>query len=119
MNRENDSDLIFASVVDTAYIVNFIRFIEKAYGSQSSSTPLAINLAVYNAQGMWLALGNNYPGDDKLVKWAKQHLELGKYYIKNIRSQAKLLPKTICDHMWQAFHREKANVFDDAGTFRV
>jgi hypothetical protein len=119
MNRENDSGLIFASVVDTAYIVNFIRFIEKAYGSQSSSTPLAINLAVYNAQGMWLALGDNYPGDDKLVKWAKQHLELGKYYIKNIRSQAKLLPKTICDHMWQAFHREKANVFDDAGTFRV
>ncbi len=119
MNREPDLDLYFASVVDTAYVVNFIRFIEKAYGSQSSSIPLAVNFAIYNAQGMWLAVGSDYPGDEKLVKWSKQHLELGKYYIKSIRKEGRLLPKKICDHLWQAFHREKANVFDDAGSFRM
>jgi hypothetical protein len=67
---------------------------------------------------MWLALSSDFRDDDKRVTWPKQHLELGKYYIKNIRKEGKLLPKKICDHIWQAFHREKANVFDGAGTFR-
>lgn len=118
MNREPDSDLAFASVADAAYIVNFIRFIWEVYGSQSPSIPLAVNFAIYNAQGMWLAVSGDFRDDDKRVTWPKQHLELGKYYIKNIRKEGRLLPKKICDHIWQAFHREEANVFDGAGTFR-
>ncbi len=119
MNREQDSDLVFASVADAAYVANFIRFIEKVYSSQPSSIPLAVNFAIYNARGMWLAVNGDHRGDDKRVKWPKQHLELGKYYIKSIRKEGRLLPRKICDHIWQAFHREKANVFDAAGNFRM
>ena len=119
MNREPDSDLAFAAIADAAYVVNFIRFIEKLYGSRSPSIPLAVNLAIYNARGMWLAASTDYSEDNKRVKWPKQHLELGKYYIKGIRKEGRLLPRKICDHIWQAFHREKADVFDAAGSFRV
>jgi len=57
--------------------------------------------------------------DDKLVKWQGQHLELERFYIENLAEEAKLLPKRISDRIWQAFHRERATVFDDAGTLKL
>ncbi len=65
----------------------------------------------------WLAVSSQSSQDSR-VKWQEQHLELGKFFAENISEERKLLTKAICDHLWQSFHREKCNLFDDAGTFR-
>lgn len=117
--EDKDLGLYFASQADTAYIVNFVRFIEQVYGIYLPLTPLVVSFTIYNARGMWLATGHKYADPDELMKWQKQHLELGKFYVENLAEEAKLLPKKISDRIWQAFHREKANVFDDAGAFQI
>ena len=117
--RQRGEDLCFASLAEPAYIVNFVRFIEKIYGIYLSTTPIVLNFAIYNAKGMWLAVSRHFVADDKLVKWQGQHLELERFYIENLAEEAKLLPKRISDRIWQAFHRERATVFDDAGTLKL
>ncbi len=119
IREPGESGLYFASLADTAHIVNFMCFIENIYGIYLPSTPLVVSFALYNAKGMWLAVGKQFWGDGSVVKWQKQHLELGKFYAENLSGERKLLTKTICDRLWQAFHRERANVFDDAGTFQI
>ena len=112
-------NLRFVSLEDAAYIVNFVRFIEKVYGTYLPSTPLVVNFAIYNAKGMHLSAEGLPREEAKLEQWQKQHLELEKFYIENLAEEAKLLPKRISDRIWQAFHREGATVFDDAGTLQL
>jgi len=81
--------------------------------------PLVVNLTIYNAKGMWLAVSSLPSEESKLVRWQKQHLELEKVYTENLTVERKLLTKKICDRLWQAFHYEKSNLFDDNGTFRA
>lgn len=116
ITQDEDLGLYFASEYHTAYIVNFMRLIEKIYEIYLPLTPLIVSFAIYNARGMWLATRGRY---DKKVKWQKQHLELGKFYAENLPEERKLLTKTICDRLWQAFHQDRATVFDDAGTFQI
>lgn len=116
--RERGENLFFASVADAAYIVNFVYFIERVYGIHLPVTPVVVNFAIYNAKGIRLGLKRSFLLDTEPVKWRKQHLELEKFYIENLAEEAKLLPKRICDRLWQAFHLEKSNVFDDTGTFQ-
>jgi hypothetical protein len=110
------TDKYFAGQADTALIVNFMRFIQDVYEHYLPLRPLVVNFSIYNANGMWLAASMNSDGDSR-VKWQKQHLELGKFYAENISEKRKLLTKAICDHLYQAFNRERCNLFDDAGTF--
>lgn len=77
-----------------------------------------VSFSILNSKGIWLATGNNIEEQSR-VKWQKQHLELGKFYTDNISEERKLLTKGVCDRLWQCFHREKSNLFDDAGTFRA
>ena len=107
-------DPSFASIAHAAYIVNFVLFIEKVYSIYLPLTPLVLGFAIYNAKGMWLAASRQVD-KDKRVKWQRQHLELEKFYIENLATEAKLLAKRINDRIWQAFHREEAAVFDDKG----
>ena len=116
---QDTEDLCFASQIHAAYIVNFVLFIEKVYGTYLPLTPLVVSFAIYNAEGMWLAAGSDFVENEKQVTWKRQHLELQKFYIENLAEEAKLLPKRINDHIWQAFHHERAIVFDDAGTLRL
>jgi len=90
-----------------------MRFVESIYEVYLPLTALVINFAIYNAKGIRLSPTNHRFTD----KWAKQHLELGKFYTENLPEERKLLTKTICDRLWQAFHLERATVFDDNGTF--
>ena len=108
----------FAGQADTASIVNFMGFIENIYEQYLPLTPIVVSLAIYNAKGIWLADSESTRRDEP-IKWQKQHLELGKFYAENISEEHKLLTKHICDKLWQAFHREESNVFDDAGTFQT
>ncbi len=112
-------DFRFTSVQNAAYIVNFVTFIERIYGIYLPMMPVVLNLAIYNARRMWLGAGSRFPDDDKLVKWREQHLELGKFYIENLADEAKLLPKRVNDRIWQAFHRDKAVIFDDEGNLKL
>ncbi|MDR9459992.1 MAG: hypothetical protein RI591_07620, partial [Dehalococcoidia bacterium] len=112
-------DLHFASKKDAAYIVNFIMFIEQVYGTYLPRMPLVLNFVIYNADDMWLAATGQVSEEDKLVKWQGQHLELEKFYIENLADEAKLLPKRINDRIWQAFHRERAVLFDDEGNLTI
>jgi len=116
ITQDEDLGLYFASEYHTAHIVNFMRLIERIYEIYLPLTPLVVNFAIYNAKGMCLATGGRY---DKRVRWQKQHLELGKFYTENLPEERKLLTKTICDRLWQAFHYERATVFDDSGTFQI
>jgi len=68
---------------------------------------------------MYLAASRGDSARDRLVRWQKQHLELGKFYTDNISEERKLLTKAICDRLYQSFNRERCNQFDDAGTFRT
>lgn len=113
---EHEQDgLCFLNAVDAQRIVDFVSFMEKVYGTYLPLTPLVLNFAIYNAKGMWLRVSQYSWSEDKLVQWQRQHLELEKLYIENLATEAKLLAKRICDLIWQAFHRERANVFDEAG----
>ena len=113
---DGQSEKCFAGVADTALIVNFMRFIQDVYDQYLPLRPLVVSLAIYNARDMWLAASPNSRGDG-LVRWQKQHLELGKFYTDNISEERKLLTKTICDRLYQAFNRERCDQFDGAGTF--
>jgi len=106
-----------ASLVEIPLVVNFMVFIQRIYEQYLPLTPLAINLAIYNAKDIWLATSNS--GNDSRVKWQEQHLELGSFYAENISEERKLITKAICDRLWQCFHHETCNLFDDAGTFRL
>jgi len=114
---DGQSEKCFAGVAHTALIVNFTGFIQEVYNQYLPLRPLIVSFTIYNAKDMWLAAsrGNS---EDRLVKWQKQHLELGKFYTDNISEERKLLTKAICDRLYQAFNRERCNEFDDAGTFR-
>ena len=111
---ETGLSLCFASQYHTAYIVNFMRFIEKIYEVYLPLTPLVVSFAIYNSRGIWLADETRY---DKKVKWHKQHLELEKFFAENLSEERNLLTRAICDRLWQCFHREKCNLFDDADSF--
>jgi len=88
--------------------------VESIYEAYLPLESLVFNFAVYNAKGMRFTITNQRLTDE----WSRQHLELGKFYTANIPEERKLLTKTICDRLWQAFHLEKCDLFDDAGTFR-
>ena len=114
---DGQSEKCFAGVADTALIVNFTGFIQEVYNQYLPLRPLVVSFTIYNAKDMWLAASPRN-SDDRLVKWQKQHLELGKFYTDNISEERKSLTKAICDRLYQAFNRERCNQFDDAGTFR-
>jgi hypothetical protein len=109
----------FAGVADTALIVNFMGLIQEIYDKYLPLRPLVVSFTIYNAKDMYLAASHGNPEEDRLVRWQKQHLELGKFYTDNISEERKSLTKAICDRLYQAFNREKCNQFDDAGTFRT
>lgn len=110
--------LYFASREDAAYIINFVTSIEQVYGTYLPRVPLMLNLAIYNAYGMWLAVGGQLVEEAKLVKWQGQHLELEKFYIENLAVEVKILPKRINNFIWQAFHHDSAIIFDDEGNLK-
>jgi hypothetical protein len=116
---DGQSRKYFAGVADAASIVNFTGFIQEVYGRYLPLRPLVVNFTIYNAKDMYLAASRGDSDKDRLVRWQKQHLELGKFYIDNISEERKSLTKAICDRLYQAFNREKCNQFDDAGTFRA
>ena len=116
--ERSGQDSHFASKKDTAYIVNFIMFIEQVYGNYLPRRPLVLNFAIYNADDMWLAAGR-FSEEDKLVKWQGKHLELEKFYIENLAMEAKRLPQRISDRLWQAFHYDSAIVFDGEGNLKL
>jgi hypothetical protein len=109
----------FAGIADTALIVNFMGFIQEVYEQYLPLRPLVVSFAIYNAKDMYLAASHGNPEKDRLVRWQKQHLELGKFYTDNISGERKSLSKAICDRLYQSFNRERCNQFDDAGTFRA
>jgi hypothetical protein len=114
---DGQSRKYFAGIADTASIVNFMGFIQEVYNQYLPLRPLIVNFAIYNAKDMYLAASHGDSEKDRLVRWQKQHLELGKFYTDNISEERKLLTKAICDRLYQAFNRERCNQFDDAGTF--
>ena len=71
-------------------------FIQEVYEHYLPLRPLVVNFSIYNAKGMWLAASGNSDVDSR-VKWHKQHLEVGKFYIENVSEEGKLRTKAICD----------------------
>lgn len=105
------------SLGEPLLLVDFIGFVQSIYEQYLPLTPLVISFSILNANGVWLATSNDVEEESR-VKWQRQHLELGKFYTGNISEERKLLTKGICDRLWQCFHRDKCNLFDDAGTLR-
>lgn len=100
-----------------ALIVDYVGFVQSVYENYLPFTPLVISFSILNAKGIWLAV-SSYADEDSREKWQGQHLEFGKFYTQDISEERKLITKGICDRLWQCFHRDKCNLFDDAGTFR-
>ncbi len=118
IERESEYGIFVASLVEIPLIVNFMRFIQSIYEQYLPLTPLVVSLSIFNAKGIWLAV-SGHSAEDSRVKWQEQHIELGNFYAENISEERKLLTKQLCDRLWQAFNRERCDLFDDAGTFRV
>lgn len=117
IDREHEYGVFIASGVEILSIVDFMQFIQVIYERYLSLTPLVANFSIFNAKGIWLAV-SSHSSEDSKVQWQEQHLELGKFYVENISEQRKLRTKAICDRLYQAFNRERCDLFDDAGTFR-
>jgi hypothetical protein len=115
---ENEHGIYISNGVEIPLIVNFMRFIESVYEQYLPLTPLVVSLSILNAKGIWLAV-SGHSTEDSRVKWQEQHLELGKFYADNISEERKMLTKAICDRLYQAFNRDRCNLFDGAGTFRL
>ena len=111
----DEQDIGFHVVANAVYIINFVNLIEEVYGTCFPLVPVVFNVAIYNATGMYLQGGNLRNADQ--VKWSKQHLELEKIYVNSMGEESKLLSKAINDRIWNAFHRERATIFDDKGDF--
>ncbi len=106
----------FAGGSDTALLVNAICLIRKVYERFLPLSPIALGFSIYNAKGIWLAAGRN-SSDNKSERWPNQHIELGGFYAQDVLTGGRLLAKNICDRLWQVFHRERCEVFDDQGAF--
>jgi hypothetical protein len=117
IRRHQEYDIYVASGVEIPLIVNTILFAKSIYEQYLPLTPIIVTFSIFNAKGMWLAV-SQHSSEDRRVRWQEQHLELGRFYVQNISEEHKLITKRICDRLWQSFHREKCNLFDDAGTFR-
>lgn len=118
IRRDEHFGIVIRSLVDIPLVVDFLGFIQNVYGQYLPLTPLVVTFSILNAKCIWLAV-SSFTDEDRIEKWDRQHLELGKFYTENISEERKLLTKGICDRLWQCFHREKCNLFDGAGTFRV
>jgi hypothetical protein len=118
LDREHEYGVYIASKVAIPLIANFMQFIQGIYERYLPLTPLVVNFLILNANGIWLAV-SSHSSENSKVKWQEQHLELGKFYVENIFEQRKLLTKAICDRLYQAFNRERCDLFDDAGTFKT
>ncbi len=118
IRRDERSGIVVRSLVEPPLVVDFVGFVQNVFELYLPLTPIVISFSIFNAKGIWLAIGGNV-GEASREKWQKQHLELGKFYSENISDERKLLTKGICDRLWQCFYREKCNLFDDAGTFSV
>jgi len=118
LGQKGEQEAYIASLADIPFIMFFMQFIQGIYELYLPLTPLVINFSILNAKGLWLAVSNHLSEDSK-IKWQEQHLELGKFYIENISEQWKLQTKKICDRLYQAFHYEECDLFDDAGTFKT
>ncbi len=111
-----DLGLYFTSIGDMAYAVNFLRLAAIVCERWLPMTPASVSMSIYNARGMWLYTNASY---GRKIVWQDQHLELGKFYAENLPEERKLLQKSMGDRLWQAFHRDKSEVFDDEGTFKT
>ncbi len=117
IERSQGHGVYIACLEEIPLIANFMQFVQNIYEQYLPLTPLVVNFSILNANGIWLAVSNDSSKDSK-VKWQEQHLELGKFYVENIPEQKKLKIKEICDRIYQAFHHDRCDLFDDAGTFK-
>jgi hypothetical protein len=118
IERDNSLGIVIRSLVEPPLIVDFMGFVQSVYEQYLPFSPLVIFFSILNAKGVWLVTSNHTERESR-EKWERQHLELGEFYVDNISEERKLLTKEICDRLWQCFHRETCNLFDDAGTFRT
>lgn len=118
IEKDDSLGIVIRSGVEPPLIVDFIGFVQSVYEQYLPFSPLAISFSILNAKGIWLATSHHTERESR-EKWQRQHLELEKFYVDNISEERKLLTKAICDRLWQCFHRETCNLFDDAGTFRL
>jgi hypothetical protein len=116
IRHETNEGRYIASLVEIPLIAIFINFVQDLYEKYLPFAPLVVNLSIFNASDLWLAVRDH---GDNTVKWHAQHLELENFFFENTSDERKLVTKRICDRLWQAFHHESCNLFDDTGTFRV
>ena len=119
IRRDTTEGIRIKRLEEPPLIVDFMGFIQTVYEQYLPFTPLAISFSILNAKGIWLVVSGNTTEENSKEKWQREHLEFGKFYTDNISESRILLTKEICDRLWQCFHREGCNLFDDAGTFRT
>ena len=110
--------LFFASIADTETIGRFLLFAEAAYGRFLPGASVLVNFAIYNARDMHLGIGGEWPSEREQRRWRKQHLELESIFVPDIQGKTLQLLHTICDLLWNAFHYERADIFDEQGNIR-
>jgi hypothetical protein len=104
----------YATVADTNYVNHFTGFARQFLEQYMPSSPALVGCSILNARGLRLASGGYR---DRDLAWAREHLELGEYAVEDPDSEARLLPKRICDRLWNAFGLEKSWLFDERGNW--
>ncbi len=107
--------LVYAGRAHTSYVNSFAGFIRAFYGSYFPGSSVAVHWAIYNARGLRLAT-SDYDWQSR-PPWPKDHLDLGEFLVEDIESGARLLPRRMCDRLWNAFRYERAEIFDAEGNW--
>ncbi len=118
--KKYDEEKSLPSLQVVPMIVDFLKLVQNIYEQYLPFVPGVVSISILNARGLWLAArSSDIYYEDSAVKWTEKHLDLGPYNVANFAEERKMLTKKICDNLWQAFNREKCNLFDDAGTFII
>lgn len=98
------------------YVSDFLRDI---YAREVTDGPVIVRMTIYNCKGIVLGVGtriNPRGGYIHLTKVPPDGcLIVGDFVVESLTAEAAMLPKRICDRLWNAFGQDRAACFNDRG----
>jgi hypothetical protein len=108
--------LVFRAREAPAYLISYSALLREIYARYMPTPSLVVYFTLFNCHGLRLLLHQYLLGEE--APWPKSHLELGAFAVGDIAAEAPLLPKRLCDRLWNAFRLDEANEFDAEGQLR-
>jgi hypothetical protein len=111
-----DSEAYFSARADSQYLVSFAHFAMQLYARYLQTNGVVFRAVFINAQGLRLAIDRNTALDPK---WPRQVLNLGEIEVRDIVADGRQVAQRFADQLWNAFHQERADNFDESGNLTL